>query len=104
MRKSVTSIILASMIAVLGFGFLAVNTYAEEGDNNTESSETAETPKTSLTLMPVSRTLQISSNSTYDGTLTVTNDGSPREKKSSSTHQNTDISLPNQETLTSPPK
>ena len=80
MRKSVTSIILASMIAVLGFGFLAVNTYAEEGDNNTESSETAETPKTSLTLMPVSRTLQISSNSTYDGTLTVTNDGSEEMK------------------------
>ena len=66
--------VVASLVAVLGFGFFAFNAYAEGEEQNTDNTEDS-TPKTSMTIMPVSRTLQISSDSTYDGTLTVTNDG-----------------------------
>ena len=72
MKRVIINTVVASLIAGVGFGFFAVNTYAE-GEGNTENSE--EAPKTSLTLMPVSRTLQIASNSSYDGTMSVTNDG-----------------------------
>lgn len=69
---------IASLITVLGIGLFTINTYAEDTDN-AENSETA-TPKTSLTLMPVSRTLQIASNSSYDGTMSVSNDGTEEVK------------------------
>lgn len=72
MRRAIINTVFASLIAVIGLGFFAANTHAEE---NTENTEATDTPKTSLTLMPVSRTLQIASGSTYEGTLTVTNDG-----------------------------
>lgn len=76
MKKVVINTILASLIAVLGFAAYTVNahdTYAEDGGEETSANET---PKTSLTLMPVSKTLTISSNSSYDGSLSVSNDGS----------------------------
>lgn len=77
MKRVIVNTVLASLIAVLGFGLLTVNNaYADDESN----SEGIEAPKTSLTLMPVSRTLQISSNSSYDGTLTVTNDGTDEMK------------------------
>ena len=77
MKKTIINTIIASLVAVVGLGFYAINTYAEDGNNNSDESSK---PKTSLTLMPVSRTLQIASGSTYDGTLTVSNDGSEEVK------------------------
>ena len=68
MKKVIIKTVVASLVAVLGFGFVGLNVYAEE-----ESAP--EAPKTSITLMPVSRTLQIASDSTYDGVMSVTNDG-----------------------------
>lgn len=65
MKRAAINTILASLVAILGLGFLVINTYADE----------TEAPKASLTLSPVSRTLQIASNSTYDGNMSVTNDG-----------------------------
>ena len=79
MKRVIINTVLASLVAVVGLGFFAVNTYAEETNNDDSSSEEAK-PKTSLTLMPVSKTWQISSNSTYDGTMSVTNDGSDEIK------------------------
>ena len=74
-RGVIINTVLAVLVAVFSFNLIATNTYAEDGGENNESSENAEAPKTSLTLMPVSKTLQISSDSTYDGTLNATNDG-----------------------------
>ena len=71
MKKTIINTLVVGLVAVLGFGVFAANTYAEEEAQDTEK----EAPKTSMTIMPVSRTLQISSESSYDGTLTVTNDG-----------------------------
>ena len=79
MKKAIINSIFVGLVAVLGMGLATVNTYADES-NDTESSEQKEAPKTSLTLMPVSRTLQISSASTYDGTLSVINNGSEEIK------------------------
>ena len=79
-RGVIVNAALATLITVLGFGFFAINTYAEGGEVSDESSETTEAPKTSLTLMPVSKTLQIASDSVYDGTLSATNDGSEEIK------------------------
>ncbi len=62
---------IAVMVAVFGCGFLGANAAQAEGDDGAETGDA----RTSLTLTPVSRTLVISSNSTYDGTLNVTNDG-----------------------------
>ena len=72
MRQKITNTLLAAMIAVLGCSFGALNAHADD-----ESAQ-ADGPKTSLTLSPVSRTLTIASNSTYDGTMNVTNDGDGR--------------------------
>ncbi len=63
--KKIINVCLAGLVAVFGFAFLSQGAYAEE----------EETPRTSLTLTPVSRTLILKSESTYDGTLKVTNDG-----------------------------
>lgn len=60
-----------SLVAVLGFGLVVTSVYAE-GENNSEAAEAA---KTSLTLTPVSQTLEIASNSSYNGTMSVANDG-----------------------------
>ena len=74
MRRKITNTLLAGMIAVLGCGFWALNAHADDEAEQTDA------PKTSLTLSPVSRTLTIASNSTYDGTMNVTNDGSGEMK------------------------
>lgn len=73
MKKVLINVVAASLIAVIGFGIVAANTYAEEANN--EGKDSSDAPKTSLTLTPVSKTLDLSSNSTYDGTLSVSNDG-----------------------------
>ncbi len=64
--KKIINVCLAGLVAVLGFAFFSQSVYAEEEE---------EAPRTSLTLTPVSRTLILKSESTYDGTLKVTNDG-----------------------------
>ena len=76
-QRIITNTVLAALAILLGFGFFTLNTYAEDGGDNTDA---AEAPKTSLTLMPVSKTLQISSGSSYDGTMSVTNDGTEEMK------------------------
>ena len=81
MKRTITNIVLASTVAVLGLGFFAINTYADENDDNSgEITAELAAPKTSLTLTPVSRILKISSNSIYDGSLAVTNDGEEEMK------------------------
>lgn len=85
MRRKIVNTVLASLIATLGLGFWAINTYAVEGGDNPENADssenaTTEAPKTSLTLTPVSRTLQIASNSSYDGTMNVANNGTEEMK------------------------
>lgn len=69
-KKIIASALVMSLAAIFSFGVFAVNSYAEEGDDASESA-----PATSISIMPVSRTLQIESSTDYDGTLTVTNDG-----------------------------
>ena len=69
-KKIVASALAMSLVAIFGFGIFTINSYAEEGDETSESA-----PATSISIMPVSRTLQIESSTDYDGTLTVTNDG-----------------------------
>ena len=73
MKKKVVSILLVTVALFLAFGIPAVNVHAEEEENNDEM--TIPAPKTSLTLKPVSKTLQISPSSTYDGSFSVSNDG-----------------------------
>lgn len=72
MRRNIINLSIASLTILIGVGLFAVNVYAEDGSQ----SENDATPSTSLTLTPVSQTMQISSNSTYDGSIKVTNDGS----------------------------
>lgn len=78
MKRTISNIVLASTVVALAFSFFAINTYADE--NSDEVTAELSAPKTSLTLMPVSRTLQLSSSSVYDGSLTVTNDGDENMK------------------------
>ena len=56
---------------LLGMGVAVVNGAHAEGEENTTSNNEVQA---SLTLSPVSKTLQISSNSVYDDTISVTND------------------------------
>ena len=76
MKKTFLRILLSVAILICGGVFLPeVSSYAE-GEPD-ESSDTAEAPTggTSIRLTPVSNVLQISSNSVYEDSLTVTNDG-----------------------------
>ena len=76
MKRSIKNVLLASLVAVLGLGTLQTTVYADEDSEK----EADNTPKTSLTLTPVSRTMSIGSDSVYDGSLSVTNDGSADTK------------------------
>ena len=80
MKRFIVNSVLASLVAVLGMGLIAINAHAEEGDNQVENTENVEAPKTSMTLTPVSRTLEIASNSVYDGNFSVTNNGAEEMK------------------------
>lgn len=73
MKKTLINIMTAGLVAVVGFGLITANTYAEDANNEGGDGDSA--PKTSLTLTPVSKTFELSSDSTYDGTLSITNDG-----------------------------
>ncbi|MBR3176259.1 hypothetical protein IKF26_02585 [Candidatus Saccharibacteria bacterium] len=75
MKKNFGKISLMILAIFLGFGFFNVaDIYAEEQTGESVD-ESAVTSGTSISLMPVSKFLQISSNSIYDNTLTVSNDG-----------------------------
>ena len=71
MKRTILNTLMLSLVTVLSLGFFVTNSYAEGEGEQAEAS----TPGASISLTPVSKTLQISSNSTYDGELTVTNDG-----------------------------
>ena len=77
MKRNIVAMLLVGVMAVLGISTLTtnLNTYAEENSEN----DNAEA-KTGLTLKPLNKTFQISSNSSYDGEISVTNDGSEATK------------------------
>ncbi|MBR3131851.1 hypothetical protein IKG33_00330 [Candidatus Saccharibacteria bacterium] len=78
MKKNIVKVI--SLVVILGLVFFGINynpgAYAE-GEEESETSESSEAVKTgaSISLMPVSKILQISSNSEYKDKITVANDG-----------------------------
>ncbi len=86
MEKKFWSVAVLSLIAIFGASGVAVNNiYAEDVDKTSESSEnsesgTSESGTTSLTLSPVSETLDISSNSSYEKSLKIKNEGSSEVK------------------------
>ena len=71
-KKSRSKIVIAGILFSMLVGvLLPIGVFAEdEGANNSP-----EVGGTSISLMPVSKVLQISSNSNYEDTLTVNNDG-----------------------------
>ncbi len=73
MKRNIIAMLLVGVMTVLGFGALATNSnaYAEENSENASAEA-----KTGLTLKPLSKTIQISSSSSYDGTFNVKNDSS----------------------------
>lgn len=77
MRKNILKLL---VLALAGVAFLGVatpaNIYAEEGaDNNEAGTSEAENSGTSISLTPVSKVLQISSDSSYEDHFTISNDG-----------------------------
>lgn len=78
MNKIVARVLSFGLIAVMGAGLLTpCCVYAD--DDNAESSENTNSetavPGTNISLTPVSKILQISSNSSYEDHFTVTNEG-----------------------------
>ena len=67
--KKILGVLLLGTTLLIGIG-LAINTYADENEENSTNSGM------SISLSPVSKILQISSNSTYDNVFNVNNDGS----------------------------
>ena len=71
MKKLIYKLLSLALVIGLGVGFLSVNVaMAEEGEE-----DKAEDLGTSISISPVSEVFSLSSNSTYDGKLTVRNDG-----------------------------
>ncbi len=68
--KKISKVLLLGAMVAMGLGlYLPTNSYADEAQNVTEAFGT------SISLTPVSKILQIASNSTYDSEFTVKNDG-----------------------------
>ena len=70
MKRFITGALILGLISLFGFGVVTANTYADE-----EDSSSAASTGTSISLEPSSKTLQISSDSVYDGTFKFKNDG-----------------------------
>lgn len=72
--KKINSGIVAVGVILLLFAslFISINTWADEEKSGEGQSEVV---GTSISLMPVSKVLQLSSNSEYEDTMTVSNDG-----------------------------
>lgn len=78
MNKKTARIITALLAIVMGFGIISpVGVYAEDekSGSSDDKSENSSVPGTNISLTPVSKILQISSNSVYEDDFTVTNDG-----------------------------
>ena len=76
MKKSIARMLSLGLVTLLGLGgMITSQAYAEEVQGS-ESSEEATTPGTNISLTPVSKILQISSNSVYEDYFTVKNEGS----------------------------
>lgn len=77
MRKIILKLLALILVGVTFFGaVIPTNTYAEgaEGDGEAETSDAANSG-TSISLTPVSKVLQISSDSSYEDHFTISNDG-----------------------------
>lgn len=72
-RRFLVVLSLLALLLLGGMSFFSRDTFADESSDDS-SSETAASG-TSISLMPVSKILQITSNSIYEDTMTVTNDG-----------------------------
>lgn len=72
-RRFLVVLSLLALLLLGGMSFFSRDTFADESSDDS-SSETA-AGGTSISLMPVSKILQITSNSIYEDTMTVTNDG-----------------------------
>jgi len=81
MRKSIIkSLVLALMALLLSGVFVPITVHADEelispNPNSAEDAESEKAPGTNISLSPVSKVLQISSNSQYEDHISVTNDG-----------------------------
>lgn len=75
MKKTISKILLLALALGLGVSFLSLESavYAEDGGG-----ESSDNPGTSISLSPVSKVLEISSNSKYEDTLEVKNDGNTK--------------------------
>lgn len=75
MRKNLLKALTCSLVMILGLSILMpMPTYADDDAENSDTAE-AKAPGTNISLSPVSKVLQISSNSEYKDHMTVTNDG-----------------------------
>lgn len=77
MKKNNTlAVLVVGLLALFGVGmFATANVNADEENEATRTNATDVTSGTSISLMPVSKVLQLSSSSTYDDKITVSNDG-----------------------------
>ena len=76
MKKNTARFLAAVLVTLMSIGLLVPihSTYAEE-DTGGESSEETSIPGTNISLTPVSKVLQIASNSDYEDTMQVSNNG-----------------------------
>ena len=71
MKNKITNLVLLAVLSLVSFSLLsAPNVFAEE-----EVASEEQVTGTSIRLMPTSKIFQIASDSTYDGTMTIKNDG-----------------------------
>ncbi|MBR3052293.1 hypothetical protein IKG60_01575 [Candidatus Saccharibacteria bacterium] len=80
MKKKNNLLALAALIAAFFIvGTISpLRTFADDESNEQTSEKAGESGGTSISLMPVSKVLQISKSSEYEDTMTVTNDGDER--------------------------
>ena len=78
MNKRIIGMVIALLAFIVGLGVaMPIGVYAEDNkpESSENSSEKSSVPGTNISLTPVSKILQISSNSVYEDSFTVTNDG-----------------------------
>ena len=83
MSKTIARLLSFGLIAAMGLGLTTpLTTYAEGEDGGTseESSDKTSVPGTNISLTPVSKILQISSNSVYEDDFSVSNEGDTEMK------------------------
>lgn len=83
MSKTIARLLSFGLIAAMGLGLITpLTTYAEGEDGSTseESSDKTSVPGTNISLTPVSKILQISSNSVYEDDFSVSNEGDTEMK------------------------